>query len=431
MEACDVLARLIIDRAKTVSPTQKLPLLYLIDSITKNIGGRYCDEFARNIVSCFCDAYEKADDKTRSSLRHLLDTWDSVYPAAKVHSIRLQLNLRAPPRPTPVVQPTGPLLNPSLSGPSLQDALLRQISQILSSPNPQLPPGLAEQLMIALGQAPAVMPTFQSPQMDLSQIMSLLQPALPQAPPPVMMNPLLPIPTPLPALQPVPTPGPLLPQPSSAHSAHSAHTAPNTRSRTAQKRTTVKDDVAAVSAAFFSAHIRDDNAIRALYDRFPLNCKQCGLRMMEGMQEHLDWHFKEKRRARERGKHATCRNWFLSRSKWEAYDFDASVAQQEAPAFFQQMAVVGAGGSSNVTPVPEATHEVVAGEQRSCPVCTENFDMHFDDDQQEWMLSGAVKIDDVVYHVACAPGPMSISVDTKRALDSSEMSDAKRIKTGL
>ena len=41
-----------------VRPEMKLPLLYLIDSIMKNLNGKYLQQFSHNIVRVFCHAFE-------------------------------------------------------------------------------------------------------------------------------------------------------------------------------------------------------------------------------------------------------------------------------------------------------------------------------------------------------------------------------------
>lgn len=42
-----------------VQPEVKLPILYLIDSIVKNVGDKYKQLFAQNIVNMFCGVFEK------------------------------------------------------------------------------------------------------------------------------------------------------------------------------------------------------------------------------------------------------------------------------------------------------------------------------------------------------------------------------------
>lgn len=44
---------------KKVGADAKLPILYLIDSIVKNVGNKYKQLFAQNIVSIFCEVFKK------------------------------------------------------------------------------------------------------------------------------------------------------------------------------------------------------------------------------------------------------------------------------------------------------------------------------------------------------------------------------------
>lgn len=61
-----------------------------------------------------------------------------------------------------------------------------------------------------------------------------------------------------------------------------------------------------------------DGVIAILYDALPLQCKQCGFRYArdEGgkakMDAHLDWHFRQNRRMKEKAKKAQSRSWFVS-----------------------------------------------------------------------------------------------------------------------
>ena len=41
----------------------KLPVLYLVDSIVKNIGDHYTSLFTQNIVASFCSVFEKVFQK--------------------------------------------------------------------------------------------------------------------------------------------------------------------------------------------------------------------------------------------------------------------------------------------------------------------------------------------------------------------------------
>jgi hypothetical protein len=63
-----------------VAPDKKLPVLYLVDSIVKNIGGPYQQLFQRNIVTSFRHVYESVDEGTRVAMRRLLSTWHNIWP---------------------------------------------------------------------------------------------------------------------------------------------------------------------------------------------------------------------------------------------------------------------------------------------------------------------------------------------------------------
>lgn len=45
------------------------------------------------------------------------------------------------------------------------------------------------------------------------------------------------------------------------------------------------------------------------------------------MTAHMDWHFRQNRRAKERGRHPVARNWFVSKKDW-IEDNETVVADQ-------------------------------------------------------------------------------------------------------
>ncbi|KAJ1501234.1 hypothetical protein HMI54_010135 [Coelomomyces lativittatus] len=60
----------------------KLPSLYLMDSILKNVGGVYIDLFSSLIVKLFSESFLNADDKTKKSMLKLLNTWRHPSPSS-------------------------------------------------------------------------------------------------------------------------------------------------------------------------------------------------------------------------------------------------------------------------------------------------------------------------------------------------------------
>lgn len=69
----------------------KLPILYLIDCIIKNVGRSYMQHFCQNIVTTFCDVFQVVDEKTRAEMFKLRQTWNDVLPKAKLYAMDVQI----------------------------------------------------------------------------------------------------------------------------------------------------------------------------------------------------------------------------------------------------------------------------------------------------------------------------------------------------
>ncbi|KAF6740011.1 Pre-mRNA cleavage complex 2 protein Pcf11 [Oryzias melastigma] len=92
-------------------PSEKLPVLYLVDSIVKNVGGEYLAEFAKNLVTSFICVFEKVDENTRKSLFKLRSTWDEVFPTKKLYLLDVRVNSLDPAWP---IKPLPPTVNSSI-----------------------------------------------------------------------------------------------------------------------------------------------------------------------------------------------------------------------------------------------------------------------------------------------------------------------------
>ncbi|CAG2107846.1 unnamed protein product, partial [Medioppia subpectinata] len=120
-------------RLHSVAADKKLPLLYLLDSICKNVGNVYTKLFTQNIVSTFCEVFEKVDEKTRLSLYKLRQTWSSIFPAKKLYAIDHRIHHKLDPA-WPVI-PLKPDPTPSTAGPKASNNSRPAMQSVVKSAN--------------------------------------------------------------------------------------------------------------------------------------------------------------------------------------------------------------------------------------------------------------------------------------------------------
>lgn len=66
----------------------KLPALYLIDSVSKNIGEPYVSLFAGELISAFTRAFQSLHDrKVEAEFVRVLKTWRGVYPEPMIREL--------------------------------------------------------------------------------------------------------------------------------------------------------------------------------------------------------------------------------------------------------------------------------------------------------------------------------------------------------
>jgi len=73
------ITKLIMNKVYETHARQKLPVLYLIDSIIKSYGGLYKKLFGGELVNIFLHVFVKVESKTKLDLFKLRQTWDQVF----------------------------------------------------------------------------------------------------------------------------------------------------------------------------------------------------------------------------------------------------------------------------------------------------------------------------------------------------------------
>ncbi|XP_054036121.1 pre-mRNA cleavage complex 2 protein Pcf11-like [Dryobates pubescens] len=101
------IASLVEAQMAKAPPSQKLPVIYLMDSIVKNVGGEYLKAFAPNLVETFLSVFEKVDIETRKSLFLLRSTWDRIFPLEKLHALDVRVKSLDPAWPVKPLPPDG------------------------------------------------------------------------------------------------------------------------------------------------------------------------------------------------------------------------------------------------------------------------------------------------------------------------------------
>ncbi|XP_031173245.1 pre-mRNA cleavage complex 2 protein Pcf11 isoform X2 [Sander lucioperca] len=154
--AKDIVA--IIEAQISKAPSaEKLPVLYLVDSIVKNVGGEYLAVFAKNLITSFICVFEKVDENTRKSLFKLRSTWDDVFPLKKLYALDARVNSVDPAWP---IKPLPPTVNASIH---VNPKFLKQSEE---APSPQPAPA---QLAPTPPTPPAPQPVLAVSPSSLSQ----------------------------------------------------------------------------------------------------------------------------------------------------------------------------------------------------------------------------------------------------------------------
>ncbi|RKP14278.1 hypothetical protein BJ684DRAFT_15376 [Piptocephalis cylindrospora] len=183
---------------------------------------------------------------------------------------------------------------------------------------------------------------------------------------------------------------------------------------------------------------RHPGLIGLLYDAFPRRCSQCGYRFSaedrQGLDAHMDKHFRMKRRQRERGRKVQRQGWYTDEETWVASGnlasslpgheaagqagagsgstgdqgagADGSAFNNNTPNSFAgnpsgSLPQVGGSGKGSdahrsLNPSTQPSIRIPEGagngDDLACAVCLEKFDRYWHDSEEEWMLRDATVV---------------------------------------
>uniref|UniRef100_A0A182QI56 CID domain-containing protein n=1 Tax=Anopheles farauti TaxID=69004 RepID=A0A182QI56_9DIPT len=92
LEYAPIIVPLLEKHLAKVAPDVKLPILYLVDSIIKNVGKKYLELFSEVIVNMFCGVFQSVNEKIREKMFSLRQTWNDVFEQPKLYTLDVKIN---------------------------------------------------------------------------------------------------------------------------------------------------------------------------------------------------------------------------------------------------------------------------------------------------------------------------------------------------
>ncbi|XP_053668555.1 uncharacterized protein LOC128718962 [Anopheles marshallii] len=92
LEYAQIIVHAVEKHLLKVAPDVKLPILYLVDSIVKNVGKQYQTLFSQVIVNMFCGVFQTVNEKIREKMFSLRQTWNDVFQPGKLYTLDVKIN---------------------------------------------------------------------------------------------------------------------------------------------------------------------------------------------------------------------------------------------------------------------------------------------------------------------------------------------------
>jgi len=152
--------------------------------------------------------------------------------------------------------------------------------------------------------------------------------------------------------------------------------------------------------------------IEFLYDRLSSQCKQCGIRFPDTklgkktMDDHLDMHFRQNRKANQNIGRGHSRSWFIGIEDWiqDISGDQKGKGRADGSGPLNAKASAAAENAKREADLQAQYVIVPAGDEAqviSCPICKEILKSEFLEDDEDWVWKNAIKKDDRIFHATC------------------------------
>ncbi|KAM6447640.1 pre-mRNA cleavage complex 2 protein Pcf11 [Liasis olivaceus] len=150
---------------------------------------------------------------------------------------------------------------------------------------------------------------------------------------------------------------------------------------------------------------RYDSVINRLYTG--IQCYSCGMRFTTSQTDvyadHLDWHYRQNRTEKDVSRKITHRRWYYSLTDWIEFEEIADLEERAKSQFFEKvheevvLKTQEAAKEKEFQSVPAGP----AGVDESCEICQEQFEQYWDEEEEEWHLKNAIRVEEKIYHPSC------------------------------
>ena len=147
---------------------------------------------------------------------------------------------------------------------------------------------------------------------------------------------------------------------------------------------------------------RYDAVIESLYGDLSQQCANCGLRFGEEAKaayaDHLDWHFRQNRKEKEKLKRASSRKWYMSEKDWLEYK-EVEDKNEKAPSFFDTISSDEEEEKEEVSCPVTLSNGIEAANE--CGICGDPFTKFWNDKAEDWHFKEAIRVGDETFHYHC------------------------------